>query len=362
MGDVVEKVEAAGQGSAFVEAEAEANRIAAADAADPEDSGPLDWTAAAVRRGLPTPILSVGQDAPLVPWGEVGLIAGAGGLGKSTLALQVAVRAAGSLPGSLMPVLSNGDPLAVDAGVLAVAGGPVVVVTYEDAAPWLHWRASHAARWFDGATTGRPASKNDPLVKTAAGSGSGPYLQAVMNPGLLSVAVLERPIAAPAPRERWGLPEKTGAWTRVFDRAGEIGAKLVIIDPAALALEVGQGGYSPGPVGAFVSALRREAVTIGCAILVVAHTNKAARREGVDAGAEAVSGSHAWIDRVRSVLLMAADKLRVVKANYAPRGAEWEIGAVPHKSGRPVAFEERKTKQADTGASDGKASNGSGID
>ena len=34
-------------------------------------------------------------------------------------------------------------------GTLRVASGPVVMLGYEDAAPWIAWRARRLARWLD---------------------------------------------------------------------------------------------------------------------------------------------------------------------------------------------------------------------
>ena len=75
MGDVVEKVEAAGQGSAFVEAEAEANRIAAA--------GALSVVRGSECVSLPVPErvlwLAAGNQPVVVSVGEPAIFAAPGG-------------------------------------------------------------------------------------------------------------------------------------------------------------------------------------------------------------------------------------------------------------------------------------------
>ena len=112
----------------------------------------LEWDAVAQHRPLPDPVIAVGDGTrPLLPVGEVGLLAGAGGQGKSTLSMQIAVRAAGTPNGALAAVCDGSGP-----GALMVAGGPAVMVGYEDAAPWLHWRASRAAAWFDAGPPAGP--------------------------------------------------------------------------------------------------------------------------------------------------------------------------------------------------------------
>ena len=162
------------------------------------------------------------------------------------------------------------------------------------------------------------------------------------DPGRLSVAVLDGPLMAPpaGPEGRWAPPAATRAWAALWDRVREIGARLVVVDPAALALDVGGAGYSAAPVGAFIGALRRAAVEAGAAVLIVTHTTKATRAAGVDAGAEAVSGSHAWTDRCRAAVGMAGGELAVWKANYAPTGTVWALEPIRHSSGRPIAYRE----------------------
>ena len=67
--------------------------------------------------------------------GEVGILASAGGLGKSTLVLETGERRRGLLPTSTVPSMA--------ACGLAVAAGPVVVVSYEDAPA----RIAHRLTW-----------------------------------------------------------------------------------------------------------------------------------------------------------------------------------------------------------------------
>lgn len=280
----------------------------------------LDWTAASVSRPLPRPVVALGSDQ-LVPEGEVGLLAGAGGQGKSRLAMQLAVRAAAGADDKLAPVFPND----LNGHALQVAGGAVVMVTYEDAAPWLHMRALAAARAFDGLSY----SGSEP-----------PHALAVNDPTRLSVTVIDRPLFAVPEHDRFALPGPTRHWEAVWDRVAKIEARLVIIDPAAVALATGGQGWTPDPIGAFVAALRAACHMVSRerppAVWVVTHTTKAARNLGADAGADAVVGSVAWVDRTRSVLGLTKQKasedcpdpptlLAIWKANYGPSDTEWSL-------------------------------------
>ena len=298
----------------------------------------VDWSAAAKDLPLPEAVLARGH-APLVPVGEIGLLAGFGGGGKSRLVAQMAAAAAGAEDGELVPVLhpctaSTGRPGMGDA--LRVRGGPVVLAGYEDAAPWVRWRTAAAAKWLDGGGSGgRCAAAVDDLER-------------------LSAAVLEGPLFAPAGGDLAAAP--TPAWHAVFNRASEIGAGLVIVDPLSLAWDAGAEGYQHGPVNRCVAALRAEAVRLQAAVVLVAHLPKTARwKTTSDAGD--VSGSAAWVDRVRGVLMLTRreDKaqaaaegrptyrplLTVSKSNYcASSDTEgWELEQVVDDAGRPLAWE-----------------------
>ena len=110
---------------------------------------------------------------------------------------------------------------------------------YEDAAPWIAWRARRLARWLDDR------------------AGTTHHARAVTDPERLSVAAVDAPlfgVTLGAGRE--AIPGPLASWRPLWDHAAAIGARLVIIDPVALA---GQwDGYSALPVGAFIAAIRHE--------------------------------------------------------------------------------------------------------
>ena len=270
---------------------------------------------------LPLAILSDGRGV-ILPAGEIGLFAGSGGSGKSRLSLQVGVAAAGVPAATAEPIPD---------GTLRVASGPVVLCSYEDAAPWIAWRARRVARWLDDR------------------AGTTHHTRAVTDPERLSVAAVDAPlfgVTLGAGRE--AIPGPLASWRPLWDHAAAIGARLVIIDPVALA---GQwDGYSPLPVGAFIAAIRRElrALTDPCGALLVCHTTKAARAGVQDAdrtGAEAIVGSAAWVDRARAALMLDAiqkgqgrKRLSVAKANYAAQRILCDVQSVNDGTGRPLVF------------------------
>lgn len=224
--------------------------------------------------------------------GEVAILASAGGLGKSTLTLDLASAAVAG---------ADLDAAYRPACGLRVAAGPVVVVSYEDA----------------------PARIADRL--TWANNGKVPVgVYLVPDPAPLWVAA-----------GTYGGESRRGAlWDALWRTVREIGARLVIIDPVSAAL-ADVSTNETGPVRAFLRALTAEAARAdgwhGCGVLLVAHDTKAARnavRSGEDPGAGVVAGSAAWYDGARGVLSLMRDPVResddrlleCVKANYGRTG------------------------------------------
>ena len=275
---------------------------------------PLEWAA-----GDPDPNEKIDLPQTIIQWrggsavvvGEVGILTGAGGRGKSTLSMQIALTAA-AMPGQGYAAPFDPDPFHHDDAqpVCEVIGGPVVALGYEDRLPWVRHRLRLAANMGGERATN--------CLRLAAA-----------DPVRLSVAATDTPLfAVPPGGRRDALPEATPTYRQLWERVKEIGARLVLIDPTALALEAPT--HDSGTVGRFVSALRRDAHATGSGILLVAHSTKAARRKDApDADPGIVSGSHAWFDRVRAVWTLKRPKdddpngdgdglrLALVKANYA---------------------------------------------
>ena len=228
------------------------------------------------RDGGPDAVLSVGECA---------ILSSAGGLGKSTWALEVASAAVGAAE------------LGADYGAacgLRVAAGPVVLVSFEDAPA----RIAHRLTW--------------------------------MNNGNVPAAVHLAPDPAPLWIGSDGGESRPGAtWEALWRGVRDVGARLVVVDPVSAAL-ADVSTTETGPVRSFLRALTAEATAAGVGVLLVAHDTKAARdaiRKGEDPGAGVVAGSAAWYDGARGVLALVRDPaggddrlLECVKANYGRAG------------------------------------------
>ena len=101
--------------------------------------------------------------------------------------------------------------------------------------------------------------------------------------------------------------------------------RLIVIDPVLSAF-VGNSNEA-APVREFLSALAVAADEHQCAVLLVAHSTKAARGKDADPfDPGKVGGSAAWTDGVRSALILDWDdargpgerRLAVAKSNYGP--------------------------------------------
>ena len=248
--------------------------VSAAEYADHPKPAPVLW------RDDPDRPDATDVDAVLSV-GEVALLASAGGLGKSTLVLELASAAVAGAELGAASMAACG---------LAVAVGPVVVVNFEDSAP----RIAHGLKWCN-------AGKVPAKVHVAPGPG------AAMGWPL--------PIAAANPT-----PAPIG--TGCGERCARSAPRLVVIDPVSVAL-ADVSTSETGPVRAFLRAVTAEATAARAGVLLVAHDTKAARdaaRKGEDPGAGAVAGSAAWYDGARGVLALSRtgdDRLlRCVKANY----------------------------------------------
>ena len=250
----------------------------AADFADMPQPAPVLW------RDDPSAPDSTDVDAVLSV-GEVAILASAGGLGKSTLVLELASAAVAA---------AEGGTACLPACGLAVAAGPVVLVSFEDAPV----RIAHRLTWMNrGNVPDAVHLVPDPIPLWVAADGGGQS-----HPGV--------------------------QWDAVWRTVREIGARLVVIDPVSAAL-ADVSTTETGPVRAFLRALAAEAEAGGAGVLLVAHDTKAARNavaKGEDPGAGVVAGSAAWYDGARGVLALIRDPrsddrlLECVKANYGRTG------------------------------------------
>ena len=214
--------------------------------------------------------------------GETAVLAGAGGCGKSVIALALAAAAADAERRGFSTACG-----------LRVRGGGAVVFSYEDSPVRIAHRLKRAG-WGEGLALRviEPALPLFPL-------GADP----------------ERP------REH----ARASFWEPIWAEIREARPSLVLLDTGPKAMG-GVADYSPGPVISFYQALEREAQAGGFGVLLVAHDTKAARSGG-EPGAGVIAGSHQWYDSARGALHLARDQddfgsllLECVKANHGPRG------------------------------------------
>ena len=268
--------------------------LAELSASDASEPAPVLWRDSTQRN----------SDA-LLCQGEVAILASPGGLGKSTLVLELAcaaVRVSASAP-------LGQERYGVACG-LRVRAGPVALVSYED-------------------SRGRIAARVSRMQPSGFPSG----IHVWPDPGPLFVGD-DRGAAAPS-----------ASWPGLWDAIRSVKPSMVVVDPASAALD-GVSLNDSGPVRAIMRALAVEATAAACGVLVVAHDTKAARNEaraGNDPGAGAVAGSATWFDAARGVLYMtregdSARELRCIKANYGRSGWHVTLDERTDPRGRFVGF------------------------
>ena len=238
-------------------------------------------------------------DAPahsVLAVGEVAVLSGAGGTGKSYLALALAAAAAET----------SAKHWSAACG-LRVRGGGAVLLSYEDAPARITARLQGMGADLDGVYLADTAEPLFPLQ------------------------------ADPGGRREHG---RAGFWDACWRRIRARAPSLVVLDTGPKACG-GLADYSPGPVIAFLQALEAEAGNGGFGVLVVAHDTKAARNEarsGGDPGAGAIAGSSQWYDSARGCLYLGSDGLlECIKSNYGPKGwaaqLAFDFGGTRHGPG-----------------------------
>ncbi len=284
--------------------------------------------------------------------GDIGILSGAGGAGKSMTTLDLALTA--TLPG--LPADAHGMRDALCG--LHIRPGPVVAIQYEDAPAEIDHRiraymlAREALRWMrrqpHGATDAdawnRIGNRDAllPNIYTAAletlrndrppGQRPPPSLYSA-NSELYILETAGAPALYAADPMRRGTATATAIYRQVWQAVRDIRPVLIVIDPVSAALH-GASVSEPGPVRDFIGGMARDAAAMGAdapAILLVAHDTKAARQQVAknepDAalGADAIAGSATWYDAARGVLYLYPDagnadrrSLVCIKSNYGP--------------------------------------------
>ena len=228
----------------------------------------------------PEPLLRRAGDrfGSVLAVGEVAVLSGAGKAGKSTLALQVALGAAGcpAPPDAWQEVLG-----------LEVRSGPVAVVSFEDDLRRIYDRSRLIV---DGAAESLHAvnARGFPLF----GVREGEHIQA--------------------------RPRRLPAWFTLWAQLRCIKPRLVVVDPVGSAF-LGNSA-SVEAVRAFIDALRSEAERAECGVLLIAHATKGGRgQEATASDPGQVAGSAAWSDAARAVMVLRENKLTLAHANYSDR-------------------------------------------
>ena len=296
-----------------------------------------------ITKRFPPPILRMpGQGGCLMAEGSVCLLAGEGGIAKSTLALDLAT-------GISHTRLEPHDWYILCNGLLEVRHpGHVLYLTFEDDEGVLRERYDmiRKTRWPD----------SEPGYQLFVMDMTGHPLFGPPADGLYNA----RPRCLPG----WDM--------MVNELDGDEGIRLVIIDPALSAF-VGNANEAAA-VREFTSALTLLAKQYRCGILLIAHSNKESSKANgsYDHFSPAqIGGSTHWTDSVRGVLTMHWDNqqgervLAIAKANWGPsrlvcrldkvgvdgkrhfsgfdRSEEGWIGAADYESGK--GEQKRKGKQ-----------------
>ena len=239
--------------------------------------------------------------------GEVGVLTGAGGLGKSAIALDAMICADAAARAGLNHV-ELGCGLCVTAGRVLLAG-------YEDSPARIGTNAvAIASALATGFTVAlAPESERSELQRTAdmaigeVLAGAGPWA----HHGGPLYQPLTMPLFAPPQGAPSGVPVAQPSYRALLERVDQEQASLLVLDPVTAAY-----GASPNDavsVRQFIAMLTADARRLGIAILLLAHSTKTGRRaagamDAAQRGAEAIAGSGQWYDASRAVLLLEPEQ------------------------------------------------------
>ncbi|MGO7271057.1 AAA family ATPase [Rhizobium leguminosarum] len=252
---------------------------------------PADW------HGEPVPTREWYCEG-LIPMRTVTILNGDGGVGKSLLALQLAAAGAMGL-----------DTL----GMEPLAGRTLVLGAEDD--------------------EGEFQRRLDDIAKT-----HGKDLRFLSQLRLIALADRDALLSVP---DRAQVMQPTPLWRGIETYARDFKPKLIILDTAADLF--GGDEIKRSQVRQFIAMLRKLAMEIDCAIVLLAHPSVQGMQSGTG-----TSGSTAWNNSVRSRLyLTKGDKdadpdiriLKTMKANYGKTGDEirikWKDGIFVLDDGKP---------------------------
>ena len=199
---------------------------------------------------LPRSILKAkGQTGSLLDAGEVAVLSGMGGAGKSTLAIGLALE---------LMVLGQGVRGEIG-GIFEAEGGLVLLVGYEDRRARVGRRGWPFAEYMDRGNPDRPFRAAMRRVETME---------------------MRNPLFGPDPDTPLynARPTVLEGWQEVRDHAGSVRPSLIVIDPALCAY-VGDANGSAA-VSEFLMSLRDLAEELDCGVMLVAHGTKGSRGGG----------------------------------------------------------------------------------
>jgi hypothetical protein len=235
----------------------------------------------------------------LVPFRQVTIINGDGGLGKTLLALQIA--AAGAM--------------AIDTLGISPAAGRTLYVGAEDEADEFWRRLADIT------------------------SAHGKSLRDLSDFRLLPLADTDALLMVP---DKAGNMRPTALMQKLIEAAVDFLPRLIVLDTAADLF--GGDEIKRGQVRQFIGGLRQMAIGLDCAVVLLAHPSVAGMTSGTGS-----SGSTAWNNSVRSRLYLTRPEskdgdpdlriLKTMKANYGTTGGEiklrWKDGVFVLDDGRP---------------------------
>ena len=285
----------------------------------------------------PQPLIRPGDGrGSLLAAGEIALLAGAGGAGKSTVACQIALTTAQG------EAQSQGNGRAwKDVVGLTVRAGRVVIVSYED----RRWRVWRRCQLIGQAANFSDSELQETLEHIGVIEADGWPLFGIPEGGHIGQP-----------------PQRLDVWPHLWAKVADWEPSIVIVDPALCAYNGEDSRVAA--VRAFLDALRQELAALDAGLLLVAHTTKAARHS--DSGAldpGAVSGSAAWTDAARTALTLQREyeddpenkkrkrltdnwTLETVKSNYSPP-IKIELKAIPSEQSELAGFTTDQTTQDD---------------
>ena len=307
------------------------------DAPEVQPPPVLEW-AHEGRAEFPKPILGCAKmGGAVLSEGEICVLSAAGGTGKSTLAVSIALSVAAADDNAHNPMELQGE-------LFHGFGGKVVYATYEDPPSVLTWKLRELAKQWD-----------------AASKDKGRFTEALQRVAVASMRgwPLYGPVGDRASYN--SVPGTLAGWDHLWKLVDEAKPILVIIDPV-LASFVGDAN-SPTQVMAFLDAQSTEVGKRKAGLIQVTHSTKSSRSDRSDPFHPGmVSGTGAWTDHVRGVLTMGEHKhkapgsgrpergpqdeetepmnvLRVYKANWGPQRITVRLEPVTAEGSRaPLGF------------------------